>query len=103
MLEFIQRIKRQHRAFQHFTLREITKIPRGDIGQQRQPDVGRRGAVRDHRLWDFLEVIRRQPVFCFIHENFKEGPGLTGSLTQVNLLLCVQIRHLAAGGLTEPA
>jgi len=103
MLEFIQRIECLAGTFQHLTLRNVAEIPRGDIRQQRQTNVGWRGTVRNHRLRNFLEIVGRQPVFLSVDERFEKVPGFTCGLTEETLLLRINARFLPDSRPAHPA
>ena len=52
-----------------------SKIPGGQSGQQIEPHVGGRGAMRDDGLRGFLKIVRWQPVVASGDEGFEEAPG----------------------------
>ncbi len=54
---------------------QIAEVPRRQGRQQEHPDVGRRGAMRDHAAGVFLIVVGRQPVVLRPHEALVEMPG----------------------------
>src|SRR5207247_8036403 len=53
---------------------EPTEIEGGDGGQQIQPEVRGRRAVRDNRAWIFLDVVGRQGAVFKTDEGRKELP-----------------------------
>ncbi len=73
--QLVQRAERQCGAFGDRALLQIAEVPCRQIGQQGQPDVGRRGAPRHHQCRMFLDVVRRQPVILLAHPGLEERPG----------------------------
>ena len=71
-LEQIQRIEQS----------QPTEVMCGDGGDQRQPNVRRRGPMRDDGLWDFLEIVRRQKVILDHQEALEVMPGAAGDQPQ---------------------
>ena len=63
------------RALDQPSGREIAEIVGGQVRQQRQSHIGRRGAVRNGGSAIFLEVVRRQPMVGRADEVIEEGPG----------------------------
>ena len=56
------------------------EVVRGQRREQAHADVGGRRAVRDPRLGDLLEVVRRQAVVLGAHEGREVAPGLAGDV-----------------------
>ena len=67
---------------------EIPEIPRREISEQCQPDVGGRCARRNQQRI-FLKIVRWQPVLLRRDKGFKKMPGLTrGPSKEEQLLAC---------------
>ncbi|MCY1390256.1 hypothetical protein D9M71_50720 [compost metagenome] len=75
--------ERGFQPFDGFQAAGPAEIARGDRGQQVQADVGRRRAMRHHRLRLLLEVVRRQVVLLRRDEGFEEAPGTPGDQPQL--------------------
>ena len=54
--------------------------------QQVQPDVGRRGAVRDQRFWRELQVVGRQEVVVGADTSLEQAPGVACRVFEVGLV-----------------
>src|SRR3546814_13257464 len=61
---------------------QVAEFVGWQVGQQRQPDVGRRGAPRDQQRGVFLDVVRRQPVVGVGDEILEERPGAPRQATE---------------------
>ncbi len=92
----VHRAHRVRRAPQELPGRDVPEIAGGQIGEQRQPHVRRRRAMRDARDRMFLPVVRRQPLVVGADEGLEERPGPARELAQEQRLLRRQSR-LAAG------
>src|SRR4030095_15326196 len=75
--KFLQLVEAHEREFQplkQLSKTDIAKTARRQSRQQKQSDVGRRSAMRNH-LRVFLKIVRRQPVVFVRYERLKETPG----------------------------
>src|SRR3546814_5599197 len=61
---------------------QVAEFVGWQVGQQRQPDVGRRGTPRDQQRGVFLDVVRRQPVVGVGDEILEERPGAPRQATE---------------------
>ena len=71
----IQRRERPLRPRDHLARGDVAEVVGGEVREQRQADVGRRGAVRDPVRRILLEVVRRQIVVLRPDERLEEPPG----------------------------
>src|SRR6188768_2974443 len=63
-------------------------------GQQIEPDVGRRGAVRHDTAGVLLKVVGRQMVIEIAYESLEEAPGLARhTAKRAQLLRAPGLRH----------
>jgi hypothetical protein len=62
---------------------DVTKVVRGERGQETQTDVGRRRTVRDGLLRADLNVVRWEKMTIRVHERVEVRPGLPGDSVQV--------------------
>ena len=70
----IQCVEHQAATLHHATDLQVAEIVGRQVGQQRQPDVGRRGASRHHQRGMLLHVVGRKPVILRAYVSFEEGP-----------------------------
>ena len=63
------------RAQNQLAGRDVAEVVAGHVRQQRQPNVGRRGAVRDRVDAVFLNIVGGQPVIVRADKGLEEGPG----------------------------
>ncbi|MNB96792.1 hypothetical protein D3C81_405540 [compost metagenome] len=73
--QLVQRIEGEGGTFSDRAQLQIAEIPRRQIGQQGQADVGWRGAPRHHQRRMLLDVVRWQPMILLAHPGLEEGPG----------------------------
>src|SRR5687767_12230603 len=65
----------------------VPKIIGGKVGQERKPDVSRRGAMRYSFNGVFLVIIRGQPIILASYKRFKKYPCLSRQFMKENILL----------------
>src|SRR2546425_12741950 len=65
----------------------VAEVGCGQIGEQPQAHIRRRGAMTDDKSRMLLNIIRRQPMIFRAHERFKECPSLTGKLLKETNLI----------------
>ena len=80
----------------------VAEVVRGQIREQRQSHVGRRGAMRDRGDRMLLIVVRRQPVVFRADEGFEERPGLARNLPEKKDLIGRQPRFAARERPADP-
>ncbi len=89
-------------AFEQLPGRDVAEIVRRQIGQQRQPHIGRRGAMRQRGGAVFLVIVRRQPVVIRADESLEISPGLARDAAKIVRLFGAQARHAARQRQAEP-
>ena len=93
LLQAGHRGQRLRRALEQPPGREIAEVVGREIGQQRQPHVGRRGAMGYRGDAVFLKVVGRQPVIVRADETVEEGPGPPRQVAQEEALFAAQRRR----------
>ena len=78
------------RALDELAGLDVAEVVGRQIGQQSEPHVGRRSAVRDHRYRMFLEVVRRQPMIFGADEGFEKCPRPARQFLQEDNLLVAE-------------
>jgi hypothetical protein len=96
--EFLHaRHRRQRRldAIERVAQAAPAEVARRDDRQQIEPDVGGRGAVREHPLRIFLVIVGRQVIFVVADERLEKPPGAAPDQAQLALFLARQLgfRH----------
>src|ERR1019366_9137315 len=64
------------------------ELARGGDREQIQTDIGRRRAVTDNRLGNFLKIVRREMMLRGGDERLKKSPGFTGDEPEQLAVLC---------------
>ena len=81
-IEAIQRAQGIAGAQDQLSGREVAEVVGGQVRQQGETDVGRRGAVRDRLGAVVLHIVGRQPVVLRADKGLEEGPGPPRQRTQ---------------------
>ena len=81
-LQRFHRAQCVRRAQNELSGRKIPKVMRRQVGEQRQPHVGRRGATRDRDRRLLLHVVGRQPMVVRTHIHFEIRPRPARKLAQ---------------------
>ena len=101
-LERRHRLKCLRRALDQGAGRDVAEVRGREVREQRDADVGRRRAMRDHRAGLLLEIVGRQPVVLLDHELLEVGPGLARDAAQEYRLLPRQLRSTALQRPAQP-
>jgi hypothetical protein len=101
-LEAIQRAQGIAGAQDQLSGREVAEVVGGQVRQQGEADVGRRGAVRDRIGAVVLHVVGRQPVVLRADEGLEEGPGAPRQRAQKAGLIRCQGRLAAHPRAADP-
>ena len=91
-LQRLHRAQCVRRAQNELSGRKIPKVMRRQVGEQRQPHIGRRRATRDRDRRLLLHVVRWQPVVVRTHIHFEIRPRAACKLAQEMHLLERQLR-----------
>ena len=89
-------------ALQHLSGGEVTEVVGGQVSQQGQAHVGRRGAMGQGLGPAFLVVVGRQPMVLRSDAGLEEGPGLAGDPAQETDLFRRQTGRRAGDGPADP-
>ncbi len=81
-LEAVEGVERGGGALEQARQRDVAEVVGGEVGEQPQADVGRRGAVGDHLGGELLHVVGRQVVVLVADEGLEEAPGLARQALQ---------------------
>jgi hypothetical protein len=84
---------------------QVPQIVRRHRREERHPDVGRRGAMRDATglaALALLEVVGRQPAIGLGDEGLEVAPGRAGGQPQPRLLVVAQVPDARADRQAEP-
>ena len=73
---------------------QVSEVQRGEVGQQRQSDIGGRSASRHHQGRVLLDIVRRQPVVLGADPGLEEGPGATRQPAQEGELRTRELSEL---------
>ena len=92
----LQRVQRYLQTADQLAGADPAKFARAAGGQQIQTDVGRRRAVRHHRLRHQLQVVRWQVVVFSTDAALEEAPGVAGQRPQVRPVLVAEGFNRAA-------
>ena len=71
---------------------DVTQVVGGQGRDEQEPDVGRRGAVRDPAVRDLLKVVRREPVIVVADKGGEKVPGLACDPAQGAAFVVGQVR-----------
>ena len=85
-LQLFQGAKGGRGAGDQLAGRDVTEIVGGQIRQQREADVRRRGAMGDHSHRMLLIIVGRQPIVVRADKGLEESPGPPGQPVQKNRL-----------------
>ena len=101
-LERCHGAKASRRALDQRAGGDVAEIVGGEVGEQRQADVGRRGAVGDHAGRVFLEVVGRQPVVLRADERSKNAQVLRAIRRRKSVCAAVRRASRRRSGRLEP-
>jgi hypothetical protein len=79
-----------------------TEIMRGFRRDEKQSDIGRRGAVGNFAFRRFLEIVRRQPVVFRSNESFEEQPRAPRDVFEKHPIAAIQGFLAECPRLAEP-
>ena len=82
---------------------EISEIIGTEVGQNSQPDIGRRRTAGKNSNRLFLVIVRRQPVIIGAHEMLEEVPGAPREQAQVSLVALPELLVFKATRLIDVA
>ena len=99
-LQPVHGVQRRPRTLDQLVQRDVAEVVGRQAGQQRQSDVGGRGAAGNAFDRMFLHVVGRQEVVGRADEGLEKGPGAAAQQAQELRLLGVQRRQ---GPLQRPA
>src|SRR5580658_9599013 len=80
---------------------KIAEIMCGQVGEQGQPHIGRRGPVRNDAAFKLLKVVGWQSVVCGGYKLREECPGLSCGFMEKGQLLFCQIGPVICNGFAQ--
>ena len=101
-LHGVHRIECVRRALEELAGRDVAEVAGAEVGEQSEPHVRRRGAMREAHGGMFLVIVRRQPVVVGTDEGFEESPRASREHAQEESLLSCEPRDAAAQRAAHP-